>query len=144
MLMIIYMYVSMYLCHCMTGFSRIILMEEWLLMQVNGMKSVLGLMGNKMGRVALIDLWGWYYVDMHWYYMIVLWLCLCYGQVMLRDTSSKWMQYDLRHARISMDSGNTLEARLLCGVSVWFMDVQYYCCVYVVHVLYSMIVPMVM
>ena len=27
---------------------------------------------------------------------------------------------------------------------VWSLDVQYYCCVYVVHVVYSVIVPMVM
>ena len=41
MLMFIYMYVSMYLCNCMTGLFGIILVEELLLMQVNGMKRFL-------------------------------------------------------------------------------------------------------
>ena len=43
-----------------------------------------------------------------------------------------------------MDIGKTLKSRFLCGVSVWSMDVQYYCYVYVVHVVYSVTVPMVM
>ena len=33
-----------------------------------------------------------------------------------------------------MNSEKTLEARLLGRVNVWSMDVNYYCCIYVVHV----------
>lgn len=42
-----------------------------------------------------------------------------------------------------MDGGDTLEARLPRRDNV-VLDVRYYCCVYVVHFLYSMIVTMVM
>jgi len=48
---------------------------------------------------------------------------------------------DLRHARLSMVSGETLEASLLGSDSV-VLDVWYYCCayvVYVVHVSYVML-----
>jgi len=33
-----------------------------------------------------------------------------------------------------MNSGKTLETRLLCRVSLWSLDAQYYYCIYVVHV----------
>jgi len=39
-----------------------------------------------------------------------------------------------------MDGRETLEARFLGRDSV-VLDVQCYCCVYVVHIVYSMIVP---
>jgi len=42
-----------------------------------------------------------------------------------------------------MDDRKTLEAKLL-GRGSMVLDVQCYCCVYVVHVVYSVIVPMVM
>jgi len=42
-----------------------------------------------------------------------------------------------------MEDRETLEARLFGRDSV-VLDVQYYCCVYVVHDVYSVIVPMVM
>jgi len=42
-----------------------------------------------------------------------------------------------------MDGKETLQARLL-GRGSAVLDVQFYCCVYVVHILYSMIIPMVL
>lgn len=41
MLVFLYKYVSMYLCHYLTGLLRIILVEERFLMQVNGVKRFL-------------------------------------------------------------------------------------------------------
>ena len=38
-----------------------------------------------------------------------------------------------------MNSGKTLEARLLGRVSVWSLDVSYYCCIYLVHVVSVML-----
>ena len=60
MLMIIYMYVSMYLCHSMTGFQgsffwRMISYADELHEEVPDYE----------GRVALKDLWGQYHVDMN-------------------------------------------------------------------------------
>ena len=43
---------------------------------------VLGLMRNQVGGVTLTYLWDRYHVDMNWYYMLVLCLCLSYGHVM--------------------------------------------------------------
>lgn len=42
-----------------------------------------------------------------------------------------------------MDGEETLEARLLGRGSI-VLDVKCYCCVYVMHVVYSLILPMVM
>ena len=49
------MYVSMYLCHYLIGSSRIILVEERLLMQVNGMKRFL-VHEESSGKTSLRDL----------------------------------------------------------------------------------------
>jgi len=53
---------------------------------------------------------------------------------MLRDTSAEWRQGDRRHVVTCVNSGKTLEARLFDRVSVWSLDVSYYCCIYLVHV----------
>lgn len=65
------------------------------------------------------------------YYVIIL--CLCYGQVIPRDTSVKLKQCGLRHARTSMDK--MMEARLLDRGSM-VSDVWNYCCAYVIHVVH--------
>jgi len=57
---------------------------------------------------------------------------------MLRDISTELKQYDPQHARISMDSRETLEGRLLGRHSV-VLDVWYYYCAYVVHVVSVML-----
>ena len=54
-------------------------------------------------------------------------LCLCFGQVILRDTSVESKQRDLQHVMISMDDKETLEARFLGRDNV-VLDVQCYCC----------------
>jgi len=74
------------------------------------MKEVLRLMANQVGRVVLTNLRGQYHVVMSWNCVFILYLC--YGHVMLRDTSTEWKQCDLRHVGTSIDGGNILEARL--------------------------------
>jgi len=70
---------------------------------------------------------------MNLYCMLVLCLCLCYGQVILRDTSAKCKQCCLQHARISMDE--IPEARFL-GKDNVVLYVWYYCYAYVVYVVH--------
>lgn len=75
----LFVYICMYAYHCLIGSSRIILVEEWLLMQVNGMKRFL-VHEESSGKSSLTYLWGQYHVDMNWYYVITLCICLCFGQ----------------------------------------------------------------
>jgi len=130
----------MYVCCCLTGSLWIILVEEWLLTQMNDMKWFL-VYEESSGRVIMTNIWGQYHVIMSWYYVIIL--CPCYGQAILRYTSTKWKQCGLRDVGISMDDRETLKERLLGRDNV-VLDVWYYYCVYVVHVVYLVIVPMVM
>jgi len=58
---------------------------------------------------------------------------------MLRDTSAEWKQYDWCYARTCMNNGKTLETWFLGRVSFWSLDVQYCCCIYVVHVAHVML-----
>jgi len=83
-------------------------------------------------------MWLWnVIIRLYYFYVYVV------DRLMLRDTLVEWKQRDSQHARISMDDEDTLEARLLGRGSV-VMDLQWYCCVYVVHISYSVIVPMVL
>jgi len=36
--------------------------------------------GNQVGRVVMTNIWGQYHVDMNWYFILVLCLCLCYDR----------------------------------------------------------------
>jgi len=106
----------MYVCCCLTGLLGIILVEEWLLTQMNDMKRFL-VYEESSGRVVMKNIWGQYHVAMSWYYVIIL--CLCYAQAILRDTPAKWKQCGLQHVGTSMDK--TLESRLLGRNSVVWM-----------------------
>ena len=61
-----YVYVSMCLCHCLTGLLGIILVEEWLLMQENGMKRFLA-MRNQVAEYP----WQIYEVNIMWIWFSV-------------------------------------------------------------------------
>jgi len=89
-------------------------------------------------------LWGEYYVDMDWYYVIILCICWWDGKVILRDTSAKWNLYDPQHAGTRMDK--KLEATLLgkdsvvlrCAISVLctcnICSIMYiWCCVHLAY-----------
>lgn len=86
-------------------------------------------MRNQMGKVVTTNIRGQYLVDMNWYCILVLFLCL--WKVMWKYTSVKWKQFCLRHAGTSIYK--TLRVNFIARDNV-LLDVRYYCCAYVVYV----------
>jgi len=131
----VFMYICMYVCHCLTRSPRNFFVEQWFLMQVNGIKGFLVYeesSGNSSpDRSMRLVSCG---------YKLIFFVCampmFMPWQVTLRDTSTEWKQCDLWHTGTSMYCRKTLEARFLGRVSVWSLDEKYYCCIHVVHVGY--------
>ena len=88
-------YIFIYVCLCMTGSSRIILVEEWLLMQVNGMKRFL-VRRNKVGRAT----WQIYGVCIMWIWFNIM--CLYYVYVYVMDRL-RWGIHQLNQSSVIYD-----------------------------------------
>jgi len=69
----------MYLCYYLTGLLGIILVEECFIMQENDMNRFL-VYEESIGRVVTTNIQVQYHVDMIWYCILVLCLCLCYDR----------------------------------------------------------------
>ena len=95
----VYTYVCVYVCHCTIGswlfYDNFYIYVSMSLIDrivrdhsCGGMIAYVGkwheefpcLTRNQLGRVVMTNIWGQYHVDMNWYYMIILCLCLCYGK----------------------------------------------------------------
>ena len=126
------MYVYMYLCYRLIGWSWIILVEEWLFRWENDMKRFL-IYEESSGKSTHVKHMRSVSCEYEFILYACICPCLCYGQVIPRNTSAKWKQCGLRHAKKSMDK--TLEARLL-GRGRVVLDVWYYCFAYVIHVVH--------
>lgn len=90
------------------------------------MRNQVGRLAWKISKVNTTSIW----IDIMWLYSVYVYVM---DRLMLRDTSSKWKQCNLRHARISMDK--TLEARFLGRDNV-VLDMWYDYCSYVIYVVH--------